>query len=140
MLRDDEQLRKASEIIVGQFKYHAGLCWAPVIVVLAFFRGEDSEFGLYGKLLVSGAMAALMVAGAIFFLAYQKQSMMLAHALMGDEALERASQTNPSALRQIEQTYYVAWRLGPIADRVAFPLMTSAYVAMAVAAFLAVWI
>ncbi len=140
ILRSDEHVRKAGELVVGQFKYLAGLCWAPIIVVLAFFRGGDSEFGLLGKILVSVPLVALMIAGAIFFLAFQKQTLMVVHSLMGDEAIDKAEKKNPEARKQIETNMYFAWWLGHIANAIAFPLMMMSYVLLAIAAVVAVWV
>jgi hypothetical protein len=140
LLRDDENIRKAGELIVGQFKYLAGLCSVPIIVILAFFRGDASEFGGFGKVLVSVPVCALMVSGSIFFLAYQKQTLMIAHALMGKDALQRAFETNPSVFAEVEINAHVAQRLGDMANDVAFPLMTVSYVLLALAAVLTIWL
>lgn len=140
IIRKDENVRKAGEMVVGQFKYLAGLCWAPIIVILAFFRGEASEFGWVGKLLVTGPICALMVAGSLFFLAYQKQTLMFAHSLMGRDAIEKAAEANPKVHLEVSQNIYVAQRLGHIANNVAFPLLTISYAMLGIAAILAVWL
>ncbi|MEM7723066.1 MAG: hypothetical protein AAF376_11885 [Pseudomonadota bacterium] len=113
---------------------------APVVLVLAFFRAGDAEFGTFVRIILSGSIVSLMIAGAIFFLAYQRQQMMIIHALMGEEAISRAIEVNPLNAWIIEQNTRLAQQLGHWADRVAFPLMTISYVVLSLSAGFAVWL
>ncbi|MBL3595108.1 hypothetical protein JMM63_05935 [Rhodovulum sulfidophilum] len=139
MLRSDDLLRAAGEKNLEAFKYLAGVCWAPVVVAMAFLRGGGDESGWFVKLALSGALAALMVAGAIFFLAFHKQTMAFVHSLMGSDALDIAKEVNPNAEREISSNSYIAYKLGHVADRVAFPMMTVSYGVISFVAIAAVW-
>jgi len=139
ILRGDKNLQLAGEKYLEQFKYMAGICWAPVVVVMAFFRGGETDFGWIIRLLLSGSMLGLMFAGSVFFLAYQKQTVMMSHFLMSDEAIERASSVNPFARKEIEGNERAAWALGHLADKYAFRTMIYSYLAIAVVAIFAVW-
>ena len=110
-----------------------------VVIAMAFFRGGDAEFGWFIRLVLSCSILGLMLAGAIFFLAYQKQSLMFAHQMMGDKALKMAYSTNPNAEAEVVSNIEVARRLGHIANNFAFPLMNISYLTIAIVAVVAVW-
>jgi hypothetical protein len=139
MLRSDEGVRLAGEKIIDLFRYFAGVCWAPVVIISTFFPSSDVEFGWMIRLILSLAVVALVVAGSIFFLAYQKQLLMLSHALLGEKAIMKAAEVNPNAKEDIVNNLYVARRLGNIANNIAFPLMTISYASLGVVAVVAVW-
>ena len=140
IIREDPLVLAAGEKNIELFKYFAAVAWGPVVIVVALFRGETSDVSIFVRLAMTGCLLSLIVSGTIFYLAYAKQNIALVHLMMGEKAIDKAATVNPSAREKIDINIVVSHKLGNIADRVAFPLLSLGYAILSLISVISLWV
>ncbi|MEO1328221.1 MAG: hypothetical protein AAFW46_01010 [Pseudomonadota bacterium] len=139
ILRGDALARAAGEKTLDAFKYLAGACWAPVVIIVGFFQG-GADYGFLLKTLITLSLVGLIVSGTLFFYAYFKQNLAMSHLFLGKTALETSEKTRAGNLEKIRQNLLIAQIFGNLADNIGFPIFVVSYGILAIVSLISVWI